>query len=154
MDIKNLPRAQTTIDVVWDQFGWSGSFLFSGRSTAWWRARQSGLWVDELSTWKKFRSTNKVPITCRARVASRLISMILTSTLAPPLLRLSTPTVPNATTPENDTWPGNGTTRTTTTRTATVKGAPRLYFYLIGFPHDIGGRDLFNIYSTLHHTEV
>jgi hypothetical protein len=42
MDKKNLPMAQTTIDVVWDHFG-CDPVHFSGRSMALWRARQSGV---------------------------------------------------------------------------------------------------------------
>jgi hypothetical protein len=50
MDIKNLPRARTTIDIVWAHF-WCDPARFSSMV---------------------IRSTNtEIPITCRARVASQ-----------------------------------------------------------------------------------
>jgi hypothetical protein len=46
--LNNLPMAQTTIDVVWDHFECDPTSL-SGRSTAWWQARQSGLLLTKSS---------------------------------------------------------------------------------------------------------
>jgi hypothetical protein len=69
MDIKNLTRAQTTIDIIWAHF-WCDPARFSSMVILRCGGRHGGSGeADE----KPFRSTNtaKIPITCRARVASQ-----------------------------------------------------------------------------------
>jgi hypothetical protein len=64
MDIKNLPRARTTIDIVWAHF-WCDPARFSSMVIL----RRVG---GHGGSGREVRSTNtEIPITCRARVASQ-----------------------------------------------------------------------------------
>jgi hypothetical protein len=69
MDIKNLPRARTTIDIVWAHF-WCDPARFSSIDIL---RRGGGHGGSGEADEKPFRSTNtEIPITCRARIASQL----------------------------------------------------------------------------------
>jgi hypothetical protein len=68
MDTKNLPRARTTIDIVWAHF-WCDPARFSSVVVL---RRGGGHDGSSEAEEKPFRSTNtEIPITCRARVASQ-----------------------------------------------------------------------------------